>query len=160
MKKNQKTNLKIKKSTLIIPILIIILVTFILLKLPNKNEHLIKCRVDGNSIPESKTYNNIYFYFDDKDEKIIKEEIEYYWYYTDLEKENGNFQEDKEYYFKTTVCDSILVGNNSCTIEIEEERAIITGVFNGNNLSKNILVYNMDKKSLEKYLKKHNFDCE
>lgn len=108
----------------------------------------------------SDSHQDIYFYFDDKDEKIIKERIEYFYYFDEFDKQDATFQQDKEYYVRVATCNSIFDGNVTCDVKVEEEKAVVNATFSADNLNKNFLVYNMDKTSLKKYLKQRNIECD
>ena len=152
--------MKLRKSAVIITLVSLVIILLTLYFLLNKSDnHYLKCRVDGGTVKENQTHQDIYFYFDDKNEKIIQEKIKYYYYFDEFDKQDITFQEDKEYYVRVATCNSIFDGYVTCDVKVEEERAIVNANFSPADLNKIFLVYNMDKTSLKKYLKERDIEC-
>lgn len=146
-KKKKKPN-----KILILIIAIILFLSILVIKVTNSSyDNVLKCYNDEY---------DIYFYFDDKDQKVIKEKIVYQ---EKIDEESlGNYAENIEEYYKATYCESVFSDNSSCKIEVKNDIVTITVLYASNNLNKNILTYNnMPKSQVKKYIENAKvFKCD
>lgn len=146
-KEKKKTN-----KILILIIAIIIFLSVLVIKVTNSsNDDILKCHNDEY---------DIYFYFDDNDQKVIKEKIVYQ---EKIDEESlGDYADNIEEYYEATYCESVFSDNSSCKIEVKNDNVVITALYTYNNLNKNILTYsNMPKSQVKKYIENAKvFKCD
>lgn len=152
-----------KKYYRFLLLFIIVAVAFIIfVNTNNTNDgNVLKCHNSESGIGDNatKTSYDIYFYFDENNQKVIKEKIIYE---EEINEDNlGSYAEDIEAYYNSTYCESVFNDHSSCLVTASEDKVTVEVIYQSNNLSKNILTYNnMPKEQVKKYIENAKvFEC-
>ena len=146
---------------IIMAILALLFVMFVFSKMSKDESNVLKCHSSDTGIgTKTNTKYDVLFYFDKKNERVIKEEIVYV--ETIDEDLLGSYAEDIDGYYNATLCESIFSDNSTCKVTVGEKEVTINVTYAKDNLSKNLLTYNnMPKEQVKKYIEEASvFKCD